>query len=263
MVKARRMKLSRIIALTNRDYLVFIRSKYRWLEFFYFPITSIIIWGGFALWTGEFANFAGKIALIINVFWSYAYVVQSTINLSMNEDAWHSEIHHLFVCGIGKWEYLISKIIFSILISLANLFVMLTIMHFLFLNISSIAIQILSLCFLTAFVSVGLAILIAGLFLILGRDYAWMAWSASQFFILLSFPLLPIEFLPPQLQNLPKVMPYGSLFQAVRNLLLNRKWIESFTLSFIAGIFYLILGLVIYKFGFDYSRKSGKFAKMF
>lgn len=257
------MKFSRVKALVHRDYLIFFKTKYRWLEFFYFPITSLIIWGSFALWTGEFASFAGKIALVINVFWSYAYVVQSTINLSINEDAWHSEIHHLFVSGIGKWEYLLSKIIFGILISFANLFLMLTLMHLFFFKISSIILEIISISLATAFISVALAIFIAGLFFVLGRDYAWIAWSALQFFILLSFPLFPIETLPPSIQQIPKSMPYGNLFQAVRSLVLNLQWQKSFISSLQVGIFYLIFGLIIFKFGFDYSRRSGKFAKMF
>ncbi|MEM7821776.1 MAG: ABC transporter permease [Candidatus Aenigmatarchaeota archaeon] len=257
------MNLKRIKALVQRDYLVFIKSKYRWLEFFYFPVTSVIIWGVFALWTGEFASFAGKIVLVINVFWSYAYTVQSTINLSMNEDAWHSETHHLFVSGIGKWEYLLSKTIFSIIISFISLLLMLIIMHFLFLNISQVVLQVLVFVLLTAFISISLAIFIAGLFFILGRDYAWLAWSALQFFILLSFPLSPIDILPSYLQNIARVMPYGNLFEGLRSFILGKSFNEFFISSFQVGAFYLILGLIVYRFGIDYSRKSGKFAKMF
>jgi len=257
------MKLKRIKTLIYRDYLIFLKSKYRWLEFFYFPITSLIIWGGFALWTKEFASLAGRIALVVNVFWSYAYVVQSTTNLSINEDAWHSEIHHIFISGIGKWEYIISKTLFGLFISLANLFAMLFVMHFLFFQISHMILEIFMLSLLTAFISISLALLIAGLFFTLGRDYAWLSWSVLQFFILLSFPLSPLEMLPPSLQAIAKLMPYAYLFQAIRNLIFNKPFLENFILSFELGIFYLVIGALVYKFGFDFSRKSGKFAKMF
>ena len=218
------MKFKRIKALIWRDYLVFFQSKWRFLEVFYFPITSIIIWGFFALWTGETQNLAGKIALTINIFWSYAYVVQSTINLAINEDAWHNEVHHLYITGIGKWEYLLSKIIFGLLLSLANLLLIILISHFFFLNISKILIEVLLISFLTAFISIGIATLIAGLFFALGKEYAWFSWTLLQFFVLFSFPLFPLESLPSFLQKVAIIMPFGNIFEAGRNILLAKEW---------------------------------------
>lgn len=257
------MKFFRINALIQRDYKIFLMSRWRWLEFFYFPITSLIIWGLFALWTGEFASAAGSVALVINVFWSYAYIVQSTINLSMSEDAWHKETHHLFITGIGKWEYLFARIIFGLLISIINLALMLIITHLLFLNLSNIFFQVIFFSLLSAILSISLAIFIAGLIFILGRDFAWLAWSALQFFILLSFPLSPLEILPAPLQTIAKFMPYGEFFEGVRNLLFNKPWIGNIISASFLAIIYFGIGLAIYRFGFDYSRKSGKFAKMF
>ncbi|MFH8109345.1 MAG: hypothetical protein QXX07_00780 [Candidatus Aenigmatarchaeota archaeon] len=257
------MKFSRLKALVYRDYLIFIKSRWRWLELFYFPITSIIIWGLFAIWTGEFASEAGKIVLVINVFWSYAYVVQSTINLSINEDAWHSEAHHIFITGVGKWEYLLGRIIFSLLISSLNLFFMLLVTNLFFFNLAQISLELIPFIVLTVFLSVTLAILIAGLYFILGRDYAWLAWASLQFFILLSFPLSPLKILPYQAQVLARIMPYGNLFESLRNLLLSKPYFQEMVFSVVVGLIYFFISILTYKFGFDYSRKTGKFAKMF
>ncbi|MEM5829214.1 MAG: hypothetical protein QW040_00815 [Candidatus Aenigmatarchaeota archaeon] len=257
------MKISRLKSLVYRDYLIFIKSKWRWLEFFYFPITSIIIWGLFAIWTGEFASEAGKIALFINVFWSYSYVVQTTINLSINEDAWHSEIHHIFITGIGKWEYLLGRIIFSLLLSSINLSLMLLITHIFFLNLTQIISEVIPFIFLTTFLSVTIAIFIAGLYFILGRDYAWISWASLQFFILLSFPLSPLEILPYHIQVLARMMPYGNFFEGLKNLLLKRPYFQEIFSSVLISFLYLLIGVLTYKFGFDHSRKTGKFAKMF
>lgn len=38
---------------------------------------------------------------------------------------------------------------------------------------------------------------------------------------------------------------------------------ENGILAVIIGIFYFLFGIIIYKFGFDHSRKSGKFAKKY
>lgn len=129
-------------------------------------------------------------------FGGYAYIIQSTINLSINEDIWHKEIHHLFVSGLGKWEYLLGRILFSLLISLPNLLFMLIVAHFPFFNLSQIIFPIIFFLILTAVLSIGLAIFITGLIFMFGRDYTWLAWFALQFFILLSFPFIPLENLP-------------------------------------------------------------------
>jgi len=67
--------------------LIFIRSKWKVVEFFYFPITTIVIWGLFAMYTKGFAVETGLMVLGINIFWSYSFISQSTINLQMCEDS--------------------------------------------------------------------------------------------------------------------------------------------------------------------------------
>jgi len=39
--------------------------------------------------------------------------------------------------------------------------------------------------------------------------------------------------------------------------------LQEVNLSILVAFSYLIISIFLYKFGFDYSRKSGKFAKMF
>ncbi len=255
--------LMKIRAMLRRDYWTFLKSKWRFVEFFYFPITSLIIWGVFALWTGKLGSYAGKLALVINIFWSLAYNAQSTINLSINEDSWHREGKHILVASVGKWLYLLARIIFGLSIALSNLVITLLISQLFFVDIFSHLAKLLIFVFLTSLISIGMAMIIAGLFFMLGRGYSWLAWSALQLFVMLSFPLAPLSSLPVPFQTLARIMPYGELFEGVRNVVLGRDWTANATAALEVAIVYLLLGAFLYNFGFDRSRKTGCFARTF
>ena len=77
------MRLNKILALLYHDALVFSRVKWRLAETFYFPITSIIIWGFFAVYMRSFALEAGLMVLALNVFWNFSYIAQSHTNMLM------------------------------------------------------------------------------------------------------------------------------------------------------------------------------------
>ncbi|MBC7189072.1 hypothetical protein H5U35_02495, partial [Candidatus Aerophobetes bacterium] len=97
------MRWYKISALIFRDFVIFTRSQWRLVEFFYFPITTVIIWGFFALFAREFAKEAGLMILLVSVFWSYSYICQSTINLQMNEDIWSGSLKQVLSSGISEF----------------------------------------------------------------------------------------------------------------------------------------------------------------
>ena len=257
------MRARVIKGMVWRDCKIFLASRWRWIEFFYFPVTSLIIWGLFALWMRELTSVAGTVALIVNIFWSYSYVVQSTINLSMNEDAWSGSGALLISSGVTKFEYFFSRVLFGLLISAINLAIMLSVTQLLFFNVAECLHAVMLLAALAAIISVAISGMIAGLIFLLGAGYDWLAWSALQFFVLLSSPLAPLDVLPLEFQRVASIMPYTYLFCAVRSLALGAEWQAYLPRILLDAVAYSITGMLVYSFGFERSRKSGKLAKMF
>ena len=87
--KGIRGKASRVYALITYDFTINFESKWHLVEMFYFPITSLVLWGLFAKYAGGEAGFAEEAAyaiLIVQIFWSFSSLSQSTITSHMMED---------------------------------------------------------------------------------------------------------------------------------------------------------------------------------
>jgi len=259
------MKVNRILALLYRDFLIFSRVKWRLAETFYFPITTILIWGLFSIFMGRFAVEAGLIVLVMNIFWNFAYTAQNTTNMSMLEDVWSGGFRQLFVSGITATEFVIARLLFSMIISLFLILVMSIISYYVF-DVSLI-IQKFSiftiLTFITMISSLALAVIIAALLFVFGREYGFLAWTMLQLFILLSAPFYTVDILPKPVQYISQLMPYTDVFESARNLITTGTVSSNLLLrGFVISISYLLISFPIYYSAFNLARKNGNLVKL-
>jgi len=255
-------RASMIFGLMLHDYKIFLSTHWRLLELLYFPITTIIIWGLFAVWTNELASSAGMIALAVNIFWSWAYTVQSTANIAMNEDAWSGEAAEVFATGMSKWEYMGARIMLAVTLSVLNMFIVAAISQaFGFFDFVELFAPTLALAGTVFMASIGIAMIVAGIFFAVGIEHTWLAFSAMQFFVLLSSPLSPPAMLPAVFQSVASVMPFTALFEGVRALVTGQPWLAFVQTAALVGLVYLAIGLVCYHFGFERARRTGQLAR--
>lgn len=255
--------MNRMFALVLRDYKIFMTTHWRLIELLYFPITTILIWGVFAIWTRDISSTLGTIALAVNIFWSWAYTVQSTINMAINEDSWSGSIPELFATGLNKWEYIVSRVALSAILSTLNILIIAAIAQYLglfdFVSLLVPALVMLGIIFI---LSASLATLIAGVFFVAGAEHTWLSWSAMQFFILLSSPLAPPAILPQAFQTVAAVMPFTALFEGVRAAVTSQPWLGFAQQALLIAVAYAILGIVVYHLGFERARRTGNLARM-
>ena len=254
----RKLRLNKIRALIYRDFIILTRAKWRLVEAIYFPITTIIIWGFFALYSRQIAVEAGLIVLVINIFWNFAYIAQSTANLQVMEDTWSGSLKQVLLSGISEFEYLFARLITATIISLI---VMLLILIFSFIFVPEVFTQPLLLAELTLITLIGslaLAVIIAAVYISAGREYGFLAWTALQLFILLSAPFNPIEIFPKVMQYIAMIMPFTFIFEAARNLVITNTINPSLLWqSFLVVSIYFIIGWPLYHFAFKRARKTG------
>src|SRR3990172_6268904 len=258
------MKFYKIAALLYHDVKVFTRVKWRLVETFYFPITTIILWGFFALYMKQFALEAGLMVLALNIFWNFAYIAQSNTNMQMMEDTWSGSLKQLFFSGISEFEYLFARIIFSTIVSVLVLVLLISISLIFGLGVIMGNVGIVSvLLFATLVSSIAMAVFIAALLISMGKEYGFLAWTLLQLFILLSAPFFAVDVFPEPMRIVSGVMPYTAIFENARNLvisgtintdLLNKGLMISFA--------YLIISLPLYKLAFNRARKTGYLVKL-
>ncbi len=258
------MKMHKISALLYRSRRIVLKSKYRLIDFFFFPITTIIIWGFFAVFARGTAAEAGMIVLVVNIFWSFSLVSQSAANMLVNEDVWTGSLKQILATGISEWEYLISRLVSSTIIAVAVMSVMLWLSTlFGFVISGAVFAWILLFSILALAASVGIAIMVDALFIHLGEEYSFLAWTALQGFILLSAPFYPVEILPPVMQVIAQFMPFTAIFSGVRSIAtVGSAGFNVILNSAIMAVVYIAISMPLYYLSFRTARKTGRLARM-
>jgi len=259
------MRWDNIRALMFRDFRVLMTSKFRLVEIFYFPITTIIIWGFFSIYARGFSLEAGLMVLIVNIFWNFALLTQSSTNMLINEDVWSGSLKHVLLSGISEFEYLASRIISSTITSLMVLGIMFG-MSLLWFGLGALGASMSIVGFLgliTLVASIGLAIMVAALFIYAGREYGFLAWTFLQLFVLFSAPFFAVSVYPEPIRTISAAMPFTRVFEGVRSLT-SAGIVEGSTLwmGLFVAIIYVIVAIPMYYFAFRRARRTGELVRM-
>ncbi|MFH1063660.1 MAG: hypothetical protein V1729_01115 [Candidatus Woesearchaeota archaeon] len=255
------MRIGKILAIMYRDSICLRRIKFRLMDIIYFPLTTLIIWGLFAVYSRELAAEAGLIVLIINIFWNFAHVSQTTSNILMMEDVWSGSFKQVLLCGVSEFEYMIARILSS---TIASTFVimMMTSLSLLF-GINFFSVPTFLLILITLIGSLALSVIIAAFVIFAGREYGFLVFSASQLFIMLSAPFFPKEIFPKAILYLSYVMPFTAVFEAAR--IFSTTGIVHSNLIWwgaAVAIGYFIISWPLYYLSFRRARKTGMLARM-
>ena len=256
------MRWRKIKALIYRDSIAVRRVKFRIMEIIYFPITTIIIWGLFAVYARELAVEAGLIVLIINIFWAFAHVAQTTSNVLMMEDIWSGSLKQIMLTGISEFEYIIARLI-TASVSSTIVVLLLTVLSLTLFDINFFQPDIIFLIGITLLGSISLAIIIAAMIFYMGREYGFLVWSAIQLFIMFSAPLFPKELFPKALLYLSYVMPFTAVFEAARGFSITGT-VSTGTLwwGLAVVVGYFIISWPLYYLSFRRAKRTGMLARM-
>lgn len=258
------MKANKIMALVYLDFMMFRNAKWKLMEFFYFPITTVVIWGLFSIFVKDLALEAGIIVLVVNIYWTFAYLAQSTVNMQMNEDYWSGSIKQILITGVSEFEYLIARIISSSVTSIFVMVIMLILSYYAFglVMVGTNLNSILTLAALTMMASIALAIFVAATIFVAGIEYGFLGWTVLQIFMLLSAPFYPVSIFPEFIQGIAWVMPFTGVFENIRYIVANNSLnTQLLNVSIITSFSYLLISIPIYFLVFKYAKKSGKLVR--
>jgi ABC-2 type transport system permease protein len=257
------MKLHNILAIMRNDARVISRVKFRMLEISYFPITTLLIWGLFALYSRQYAAEAGLIVLVVNMFWSFSQLAQQQANMLMMEDLWTASVRHVFIAGVTEFEYVIAKILTSTTAAVAVTSVMICLAQAfgapLFANISSVA----ALVGIALLGSVSMAVIITGCVFLLGREYGFLTWSSLHLFVFLSAPFYSPSIFPAAIRWITEIMPFTYVFQGARAIATGSAVPEGLlTHALLVVLAYFAFAWPFYWLAFRMSRRTGRLARL-
>lgn len=257
------MNLNNILAIMWNDFKVVRRVKWRLIEITYFPITTILIWGLFAIYSRQYATEAGLIVLIVNLFWSFSELAQQQANILIMEDLWTLSIKHILVSGISVFEYIIAKILTSAIVAVAITTVLLIIANAFGAPLLNNLGYVISLAGIALLGSISLAIIVAGTVILAGREYGFLSWSSLHLFVFLSAPFFPAGVFPSSIRWITEIMPFTYVFQGARALA-TQAIMPSGLLShaFIVALAYFVLSWPFYAWAVRRAKKTGTLARM-
>ncbi len=259
------MKMYKVMALVYLDFKIFANAKGRLAEFLYFPITTVILWGLFSNFVKDMALEAGLVVFVVNIFWTFAYLAQSTVNMQMNEDSWSGSMKQIMITGLSEFEYLFARIISSTVVALLVIAIMLSLAYYGFglTLITANFYPILLLSLITLMASIGLAIMVAAIIFLAGIEYGFLGWTTHQLFLLLSAPFFPVTIYPPVIQPLVWAMPFTAVFENVRLMISSGAASGALLgISIVTAFAYVLLSLPLYYFVFKYAKKTGRIVRM-
>jgi hypothetical protein len=260
------MKWHKVYALFLQDLTIYYRVPARVAEFFYFPLTSLLIFGLLAVqFRGAETSAglqAGPVLLIVQVLWNFAFLAQSTVNMQTMEDIWTGSLRQLLLTGITEWELFAARALSSSLASLMSAGVMVAVAAIWLGGAGMVEHPwaFLGLLLLSLAASLGLAAAVAGLIVMFGRQYGFLSWTVTQGFIMLSLPFVP-EGLPGWLHALSVPMPFTAVFAGARELA-AQGWVapQTWAAAVITTLAYPALALPFYGWAFRRGRRSGVLA---
>ena len=254
------MKFYKLKAMIYRDFLLYKRIRWKIFQFLYFPIITTLVWGLFSVFARDFSLEAGLIILSVNILWSFASLNQTNTNTTIMSDTWTGSFKQIILSGISEYEYIISRIISSTIISIF-VGISLMVIAYYFFGLTIIAqklTEVSIVVILTLMSSIGLSVLIASMIIIMGRYYDFLSWTASQLFFFLSAPFYPVSLFPVALQFIANFMPFTFIFESMRNLATTGEVSSSLLINAtILSCAYFFLSLPIYKYIFQRARKNG------
>ncbi len=256
------MRWYKIRAILSRDILTFVKTKERLVEVLFYPITTTLIWGMFANYFSDISLETSMMLLATNVFWTFSYLSQSAANLQINVDVWSRSLNQLLVSGINEVEYIIARLIFSAAASTVILGLMMFIVSFFGFRFPALGPFVL-LVLVTLLASMALSVLIFALFIMLGKEYAFLSWTFLQLIILLSAPFFPIEIYPVPIQYISKILPHTYVFNAVKTMAqTGRVPLNQVYLGLGISVAFLIVVFPFYLWVFKRARKKGQLVRL-
>lgn len=259
------MILQRIWALLMYDFNVINGSRWRQVETFYYPITSLIVWGLFAVYVQSYALEAALTILVVQIFWNFSYLSQSTVSSQMMEDIWSGSLKELLNTPLRPYEFLIARCIVSALRSFLT-FAILMIGAYFFLNLSFIATNftfVLILAVLSLFSSMGLGILVSAMVIRAGAEYGFLSWTVMEIFIVLSAPFYPMTIFPEPILSVSKAMPYTWIFESIKSFLAsNQPNQQTLIYATIVSVIYFIMSFPIFLYVYESARRRGKLIRL-
>jgi len=261
------MKLHRILALLERNYLLTLSSMDRWFDIFYWPILDLIIWGFVSSYIQGISQF-NILSVILGgiILWVFVWRPAQDISVYLLEDFWSKHLYHLFSSPVRISEHLAALLLTgAIKAGLAFLFLSFLAAVLFSFSVFGFPLFILAISiFLLILFGWAIGLVIAALIVRFGHRVQALAWGLVWIIQPFSCVFYPLTALPEWARSIAMLVPTTYVFENMRAVL-NHTQINylGFLYAFIGDVIALALATLFFYWAFEYARKNGLLGKGF
>lgn len=256
------MKFGRIKALIIRHLYLYKRSFPRLLEFFYWPLLDLVVWGFITKYLAEGGESLREPFLFLLgavILWDVLFRAQQGVTLSFLEEIWARNLMNLFASPLTAGEFLVA----TLLLSIFKVTIVFWIMAFFALSLFSYDTFVLGSSlfpFLINLIAAGwiIGILTTSIIMRFGQQAEVLAWGLVFLFQPISCVFYPLEILPGWLQYIAWANPAAHVFEGMRIVLMKGIIpVEQLMWAIGLNVLYMAMIIGIFQYTFKICKDRG------
>ncbi len=262
------MKLHRINAIILHHIYFWYKSMPRWLDIFYWPVVTILVWGFISNFVAQGQPDGGEqVALFLLggvILWMLFQRAQQDLAISYLQDIWSRSIVNLYVSPLTNAEFIIASMVIGVLKVIITLVVMGALAAVLYgFNIFTLGFSLLPFIALLLIFAWALGIFVTGIVFRYGTDAQVLAFGISFILQPVAAVFYPLSILPPWVQIIALTLPLTHIFEGMRAVMATGVIpINSLLWALGLNIVYMILGSWYFVAMFNHTKKMGLLAKL-
>lgn len=255
--------IGRIWAITLQYTRQMFRNTTRTVQFFYWPLLDVLLFGYLALWVqrdiaGSESVFAISILTSL-VLWQLLVRVNFDVALSLLSDIDERNITNVFSSPLSISEWVIGVMLLAVTrqVILGGYCIALVWLVF-GVNVLQSGWYLIPLYFVLLLVGLALGLFSTSVLLYGGRNITPAMYMIGWMFSPMTSVFYPINVLPSWLMIVAKCLPYSYLFGSIRVLIMQGYVpLYEFTIGTTLAIFYLIMTMILFRVSFRLSLNRG------
>jgi ABC-2 type transport system permease protein len=229
----------RIWALILRYWYILVGSWPRLIEFIYWPIIQVLLWGyisQYLVQSGSF--FQNVVGMLLSAVLLWDILLRSQVGLSISflEEIWSRNIGNLLISPVRKWEWATALMLNSFLRALiAFIPAALIAIPLYYYNIFTMGLPLMAFFFHMLVMGWSTGFLVNALILRFGQGVQSLAWLAIYIIAPISAIYYPVDVLPKSVQVISYLLPTTYVFEGMRQVIAG----DGFNMDYFIKAFWL------------------------
>lgn len=259
------MRLSRTLALLERQWYLLRGSPTRIVPLFGFVAIDILLWGFITRYLDTTARDVDFVASLLGavVFWDYCVRVLHGVTMTFFEDVWSRNFLNIFASPLALSEYLAGQVLSSLFTSALGLLGMVLVASLVFgWSIGVYGVAAVPFVLVLFLFGIAMGILGASVILRWGPSAEWFVWPIPAIIAPFGGVYYPISTLPAWMQPIAHVLPVPYVFEALRAIAAGQPFQPlSLALGFGIALLYVVAACWLFARVYRHAVRTGLIAR--